>query len=147
MNVITQVCAKKQAEKLKKLGLLQTSLLYHYYSPAFDHKCSPAFIGDGWAVGTAKDALVFGVEIGLSEGQQFSAYNTAELGAMLLKETKYCWYHNPSGMWSHDNATNPGLFETQAQCYADRLIWRMGIEPLKWTPYFVNNRLLKFLGE
>lgn len=139
MNVITQVCTLKQAQKFKRFGLLQNSLLYHY--------CAPALGGDGWAVGTAKDATIFGVEIGLSEDGSVSAFNTAELGAMLLKETKYCWYHNPSGMWSHDNVTNVHLFETQAQCYADRLTWRMGIEPLKWTPYFVNNRLLKFLGE
>lgn len=141
MNVATQICTLRQAEKFKKFGLQQISLLYHYQHPALS--------GDGWAVGTASDIFVFGLQAGGSKDANiFSAFNAAELGAILQKETRYCFYHEPSGMWSHQHAHDgEKLFTTQAQCYAARLIWRMGIEPLKWTAAFINNRLQKFLGE
>lgn len=134
INVISQICTLRQAQKLARMGVQQTTLLYHHKSSALS--------GDGWAVGTQSDiTTLFSTEV-------FSAYNVAEFGAILQKETKYCYYHPPSGMWSHEHATEKEkLFSTQAQCYAARLIWCMGIEPLRWTSEFVNDRLKKFLGE
>jgi len=131
INVSSQVCTLKQAGILQRLGLLQKSLLYHHKSSALS--------GDGWAIGTESDiTTLFSTDV-------LSAFNTAELGAMLLKETRYCYYHPGTGMWSHEHALEKEkLFSTQAQAYAARLIWRMRIEPLKYTAEFVNQRLINF---
>lgn len=112
MNMVqNQVCTREQAVFFKQAGLMQESLLFHYQSSAI----SQLINCDGWTIGTRKDAEI----LGIASSNMLSAYNVGELGAMLCRETKYCYYHKPSHCWGMDRIVHShGLFTSQAQCYA-----------------------------
>lgn len=125
----------KQAEALQKAGVLRESFLM------FIQACTGS---DTWLLKTYESHPRTSNGIGW-----YYAYTVAELGAMLLTQTKGCSYHAQSGMWTHDRAKwNPegsdNLFSTQAECYADRLICLMTTEPMKFSADFINTRLRKF---
>lgn len=125
-----QLCTKDQAIKLKANGLLQTGLFY------FDTELGGIYLHVNSPQVLSRDFFAI-------------TYTVAELGAMLLKDTRDCNYHNPSGMWTHnhtmwDKENAQDLFATQAECYADRLLYIMHTYAVKYTAEFMNARLQKF---
>ena len=86
---------------------------------------------------------------GTTDTLHIPAFNIGELGAMLLKETEYCYFHKPSGLWSHASVGwntdhTKRLFDTQAECYADRLLYLLTLFPVKYPAEFMNTRLKNF---
>lgn len=164
VNAQNQCCTLEQAKRLNELWINQDviwywSCFFHHTPDAKFEICRRNKHGiyydqEGWF-----DALHFPVQTPLTT---YAAYNVAELGAMLLKEARDCYYHQPSGMWSHSNAGwmtiqvekkgavmhedigTHNLFSTQAECYGDRLLYLMHQYPIKYPAEFVNTRLKKF---
>lgn len=135
INVHNFCCTKQQAEELKEAGIIQISVFYWYISGAGSEE-KPGII-----------YIISDVEI---EPEMPSAFTVAELGAMLLKQSDKCFYHNPSSTWSHHNVGwssyngRAELFSTQAECYGDRLLYL--ISNKIFTAELLNQRLIFFYG-
>lgn len=106
-----------------------------------------------WILATHFATLPPKYNIGLYAGNDpmfmVPAYSVAELGAMLQKDTRDCYYHNLSGMWTHHHTkwladSGHELFATQAECYADIVLYYLHKHPQKHTADFYNQRLKKF---
>lgn len=150
-NFENQCCTPEQAIALHKAGIEQDSLFY--WSDALNLGKSLEFVRrylrDIYNDSNGNFSILhFPVQF----GQTYSAFNVAELGAMLLKHTEGCHFHNLSGEWTHDqakiqpwtNGVQHNLFKTQAQCYADRLLCLLAKNPVKYSPVLMGTRLKKF---
>lgn len=146
-------CTQKQAIRFKELRILQLAQFYysdfnnepssielrfcrrHHRMIFHDDTCT-ASVGHYFEQGIVKFY------------NDFAAFSVAELSSMLLKQVNDCYFHNPSGMWSHSAAmweknNHQDLFSTQAECYADRVIYLMSVHKSKYNAEFINSRLLK----
>lgn len=175
MNTQNLCCTQKQAQEFSRLGVAHGAAFFFVaqddggwkfsdrkevveflYDAVVDRKKKEAGIKKGqWYQFDQDEFSAFADKmlidaIGRPENVAFfPAYNAAELGAMLLGQTKSCSFHNLSGMWTHDNSnwnqdSVQNLFLTQAQVYADRLLFLINTQPVKWNVAFVNARLKKF---
>lgn len=140
MNIVNQVCTRPQATELFKKGIATEGYFYwiKFQMPQEWVICSTGNLPHNVIAKCADDEIL-------------SAFTVAELGAMLQKEVKECYFHQPSGMWSHAHAgwrldaeEKQLLFSTQAESYADHLLYLLNNYPVKWSADFVNNRLKKF---
>lgn len=175
MNTQNLCCTQKQAQEFSRLGIAHDAAFFFLaqedgrwkfsyreevvgvlYDALVEEKKEEANVkqGDWYNFDEAEfrafaDKMLIDA-IGHPENVAFfPVYNAAELGAMLLGQTKPCSFHNLSGMWTHDNSnwnqdSVQNLFPTQAQVYADRLLFLINTQPVKWNVAFVNARLKKF---
>ena len=105
MKLQNQVCTRKQALKLKELGFYQGSALYHTRVHYYEHG---GFYDGSYYVSHKRN----------DDG--VSAFNVAELGAMLPDD---CKSYQDNEFWSADDSFGlPFKGETEAEARAELLI-------------------------
>lgn len=102
MKLEFKVCGKTQARKLRELGISQVG--HHVWAGNVL-----------WTIPN-DDAQLSGFS------DTAIAFDVAELGVMLQKETNECFFHNPTKCWSQKKSMNPDMWGFQAHCYANWLI-------------------------
>lgn len=126
INIFSQVCTVDQSVFFYDKKLLQLSAFYHYSSPAFNNT---------FATGTLSDINVIGYT------KKYSAYNAAEISAMLLNEILNCSYSVSYKKWV--NVLTGAYFENYTEALASVLHYK--IENDINLVYLYNKRLENFL--
>ena len=113
MELKEQVCTIQQAVKLKELGIDQIGIFSHQWViNTFGGKQLETPVYERWKMSET-----------LTNHQWASAFTVSELGVMLGLFVKEVFYHRPSKHWTQTPNMNPDMFKTQAEAYANYLIY------------------------
>jgi hypothetical protein len=115
MKLVYQVCTLEQAQKLKDLGILQTSLA-SWFNDTFE----PMF---NIANKEEKDWRIFNDIHPVA-----AAFTVSELGCMLNRAANDIFFHNPTQLWTQKKSLIPNMFKTQAEAYANWLLHMLEID-------------------
>lgn len=126
INIFSQVCTVDQSIFFFENKLLQLSAFYHYSSPAFNNT---------FATGTLSDANVIGYT------KKYSAYNAAEISAMLLDEISNCYYSGSYKKWV--NVLTGAYFKNYTEALASVLFCK--IQKDINSVFLYNKRLNSFI--